>query len=67
SVLSRFYALGLNLTKLESRPVPGKDFEFLFYFDLDANAADPKVLKLLGEIDEEFDQFTFLGAYTEVV
>ena len=66
SVLSRFSALGLNLTKLESRPVPGKDFEFLFYFDLDANVADERVLKLLGEFDDEFD-FTFLGAYSEVI
>ncbi len=66
SVLSRFSALGLNLTKLESRPVPGKDFEFLFYFDLDASVADERVLKLLGEFDDEFD-FTFLGAYSEVI
>ena len=65
-MLSRFSALGLNLTKLESRPVPGKDFEFLFYFDLDASVADERVLKLLGEFDDEFD-FTFLGAYSEVI
>ena len=38
-VLERFYALDINLVKLESRPIPGKDFEFLFYFDLDAPVA----------------------------
>ena len=31
-VLSRFYALGINLNKLESRPLPERDFEFMFYF-----------------------------------
>ena len=34
-VLSRFYALGLNLNKLESRPMPERNFEFMFYFDLE--------------------------------
>ncbi len=67
NVISRFSALGLNLTKLESRPMPGKDFEFMFYFDLNANMKDPKVLKLIGEFDEEFDRFTFLGSYSEII
>lgn len=67
NVISRFSALGLNMTKLESRPIPGKDFEFMFYFDLSASIYDEAVLRLLGEFDDEFDQFTFLGAYSEVV
>ena len=67
NVISRFSALGLNLTKLESRPMPGKDFEFMFYFDLNANIKEPKVLKLIGEFDDEFGKFTFLGSYTEII
>lgn len=67
NVVSRFSSLGLNLTKLESRPMPGKDFEFMFYFDLNASIYDPKVTKLLGEFDDEFDQFTFLGSYAEMI
>ena len=67
NVVSRFSSLGLNLTKLESRPMPGKDFEFMFYFDLNASIYDEKVLSLLGEFDDEFDQFTFLGAYSEMI
>ena len=67
NVISRFSALGLNLTKLESRPIPGRDFEFLFYFDLNANVADPKVLNLLCQFDDEFGQFAYLGSYSEVV
>ena len=34
-VLARFYALGLNLNKLECRPLPDRKFEFMFYCDLD--------------------------------
>ena len=66
NVISRFSALGLNLTKLESRPIPGRDFEFLFYFDLNGNVADEKVLNLLCQFDDEFGQFTYLGSYSEV-
>ena len=67
NVVSRFSTLGLNLTKLESRPMPGKDFEFLFYFDLNASIYDEKVPELLGEFDDEFDPFTFLGSYSEMI
>ena len=44
--------LGLNLTKLESRPIAGTDFEFMFYFDLDASVYDEDALGLLCELDE---------------
>ena len=66
-VLVKFAAIGLNLTKLESRPVPGSDFEFRFVFDFDASPRDPKVVKLLSGFatDPEIERFTFLGAYSE--
>lgn len=34
NVLSKFYALGINLRKLESRPLPDREFEFMFYLSL---------------------------------
>ena len=66
-LLSRFSAIGVNLTKLESRPIPGMDFEFLFTFDFEASPKDMKVLQLLSELstDPEIAHFTFLGAYGE--
>ena len=64
-VVSRFSALGLNLTKLESRPMPNTDFQFLFYFDLDANIHDEKVQRLLCEFDDEYERFTYFGSYME--
>ena len=36
NVLAKFYALNINLQKLESRPLPGREFEFMFYFDIEA-------------------------------
>lgn len=64
--ISRFAALGLNLAKLESRPIPGSDFEFMFYFDLEASVWSDSVLRLLSELDAGPEQFVFLGSYSEV-
>lgn len=65
-MIAKFAALGVNLTKLESRPIPGKDFEFLFYFDLEATVWSEKVMKLLSQLSESKELFVFLGCYSEV-
>jgi len=64
-MLSRFAALGMNLTKLESRPVPGSEFEFRFHFDVEASARQEEVVRLLCEMDEGCERFVFLGNYRE--
>ncbi len=66
NTLAKFTAEGLNLTKLESRPIEGSDFEAQFYFDLDASPYDEKVLTLLDSLAYECESFSFLGAYNEV-
>ena len=66
NLISKFSALGLNLTKLESRPIPGKDFEFMFYFDLDASVYSEDVLSLLSELEAGEDSFDYLGSYSEI-
>ena len=66
-LLSRFNAQGVNLTKLESRPIPGRDFEFMFYFDLDISVYSPSFSRLIEELDAALDHFTWLGSYTEIV
>jgi len=66
-LLSRFYALGINLNKLESRPLPDRDFEFMFYFDLDTSVYSPQFLQLMGELDTVCETFSYLGSYSEVV
>lgn len=65
--LSRFYALGINLNKLESRPLPDRDFEFMFYFDLDVPVYSPNFVQLMGEIQDICEQFEYLGSYSEVI
>ena len=66
-VLSRFYALDINLLKLESRPKPGSDFEFVFYFDIEASVYSEDFFRMLSELQESCEQFSYLGSYTEIV
>ena len=66
-VLSRFYALGINLNKLESRPMPERSFEFMFYFDLDTPVYSPQFQQLMGELPGLCEEFSYLGSYSEVV
>ncbi|MBE5808426.1 MAG: bifunctional chorismate mutase/prephenate dehydratase [Clostridiales bacterium] len=65
AVLSRFAIAGINLCKLESRPMPGLDGEYRFFFDLEADPHDPEVIKLLSELEHRTERFVFLGAYNE--
>ena len=66
-LLSRFNALDINLIKLESRPLPGRDFEFMFYFDLEASVGSPTFSRLIEELDITMNQFNYLGSYSEIV
>lgn len=66
-VLSRFFALGLNLNKLESRPIPDRNFEFMFYFDLEVPVYSPNLLQMMDELKDLSDKFSYLGSYSEVV
>ena len=67
NILTRFNALGINLLKLESRPIPDRDFEFAFYFDLESSIYSPRLASLLAELERECDEFTYLGSYSEVI
>ena len=66
-VLSRFYALGINLNKLESRPLPDRNFEFMFYFDLETSVYSPEFRQLMAELPSLCDSFSYLGSYSEVI
>ena len=66
-VLARFYTLGVNLVKLESRPLPDRDFEFMFYFDIEASVYSPEFAQLMGELSSLCEEFRYLGTYSEMV
>lgn len=65
--LARFYALGINVIKLESRPIQNKDFEFMFYFDMSVSVYDDAFYEILEQLSDECEYFNYLGSYSEVM
>ena len=66
-ILARLYVLGINLIKLESRPIPDRDFEFMFYLDLETSIYSEEFVQLMCELDGMCEEFKYLGSYSEVV
>lgn len=66
-IMARINSLGINLTKLESRPLPDRDFEFMFYFDLDTPVYSPKLALLMGDLEHLCESFRYLGSYSEII
>lgn len=66
-VLARLYTLGINVTKLESRPIPDREFEFMFYLDLETSIYSEEYVQLMCELEDLCEEFKYLGSYSEVV
>lgn len=63
SILCRFASHGLNLTKIESRPIPHSSFEYLFYLDFTGNVRNEDNRRMLCSLSDELPEFSFLGNY----
>lgn len=61
--LGGFATNGVNLTKIESRPVPNKKFEYLFYIDFVGNLGEEKVKLALEELKFFSEKLVILGSY----
>ena len=66
AVLSRFNSLGINIFKLESRPIPKRDFDYMFYFDIDAAVYSDEFFRLMNQLEELTHDFKYLGSYLEI-
>lgn len=66
NILQRFALGGLNLTKIESRPIPGREFEYDFYLDFTGCIHNPETLELICSLNAELPRFSFLGNYNEL-
>ncbi|MCK4727847.1 MAG: prephenate dehydratase, partial [Desulfobacterales bacterium] len=58
-----FAEKGINLVKLESRPIPGKPWEYMFYVDLEADIESPSFKSVLDELEKRTDYLRILGSY----
>jgi|SRR5437773_2372017 len=61
--LGAFAERHLNLTKLESRPRPGRPWEYVFYADVDAPAARPEMVEALAALSDHATFTRVLGSY----
>ena len=66
NVLARFNALGINIFKLESRPLPQRDFDYMFYFDIDSEVHSEEFVRLINQLEELSHEFKYLGSYMEI-
>lgn len=62
-MLSHFIFNGLNLVKIESRPIPEQPFEYRFFIDFEGNPGDPAVRNALRGIEAEAGGVRLLGCY----
>jgi chorismate mutase / prephenate dehydratase len=61
--LSVFKEYGINMTKLQSRPIIGNPWEEKFYLDFEGNLSDPNVQKLIDELGKQTRYLKILGCY----
>ena len=63
-LLGKIAELGFNVTKIESRPIPGRPFEYSFYVDVESSAASTDVFeKGVEALKEKASQLRILGIY----
>ena len=62
-VLRLFSQEGLNLLKIESRPIMDKSWEYFFHLDFEGNLQDPHVSRIMDEIRSRTTYFKILGNY----
>ena len=60
-ILSHFVFNGLNMTRIESRPLEGRNWEYRFFIDFEGNLNDPAVRSALRGIREEASRMRILG------
>jgi chorismate mutase/prephenate dehydratase len=64
-LLTKFYINGMNLQKLESRPIKDGSFEVMFYLDFNGKVTDRHVKTLLNDLGSSLEYFRFLGTSME--
>lgn len=62
-ILGIFAQEGINLSRIESRPKPGRMWQYIFYADLEGHVSDPPLVKALTRLAEQTPMCRVLGSY----
>lgn len=62
-LLTKFYVNGMNLIKIESRPLKDGSFNVMFYLDFSGRIDDPNVKAVMNDLAENVEYFRFLGTF----
>ena len=65
-LLTKFAVGGLNLLRIESKPIASRNFDVIFYLDFAGSVMDESVAKLLIDLEGDLSFFKFLGNYNEI-
>lgn len=63
-LLTRFYVNGMNLVRIENRPIKDGSFDVMFYLDFSGKLTDPNVKALMNDLAENLESFRCLGTYS---
>jgi prephenate dehydratase len=63
AILQVFAENQINMIKLESRPIPGEPWKYMFYIDLEANLESPELAPVCAAIAEKSEYLKILGCY----
>jgi chorismate mutase/prephenate dehydratase len=67
SLLQPFASLGINMTRIESRPSRKKNWDYVFFIDLEGHAQDAPLAAALAELEKNSSLFRIIGAYPKAV
>lgn len=62
-LLTKFYVNGMNLIRIESRPIRDGSFDVLFFLDFSGKLTDPSVKAVMRDLEENLDTFRCIGTF----
>ncbi len=65
SIIAKIAALEIDILKVESCPIVGRNFDFMFFFEIASSVNDKKTVAMLESIENECKKLIFLGNYSE--
>jgi chorismate mutase/prephenate dehydratase len=65
SIIAKIAALEIDILKLESCAIVGRNFDFMFFFEIASSVNDKKTVSMLESIENECKKLIFLGNYSE--